>query len=251
MKTKKKYEIGIALGGGGQRGFAHFGILKALNEKGIYPDMISGVSAGAIAGAFIADGKEPEEAFNLLKKNKFADFTRIIFPIDGFFSLDKLNDNLKNLIEADDVKDLKLPFYAAATNLTDGTVEYFDEGPLHTIIQASSSIPVVFSPVEIDGKLYVDGGIFDNVPVTPLLGKCKKIIAVNVNPMKKAKSIKNFLQVADRVTHLVVNQTIKDIKDKCDIFIEPKRTIEYEILSSDHPDKLFEIGYEYCKSLDI
>ena len=89
MSDKK---IGIALGGGGTRGFAHLGVLKALEEKGIKPDVISGTSAGAIIGSLIADGKTTEEAFKLMKENKLTDFAKINIPVTGFMSLENMGE---------------------------------------------------------------------------------------------------------------------------------------------------------------
>ena len=77
-------KIGIALGGGGARAFAHLGVLKALGEKGIFPDMISGVSSGAIVGAFIAFGKNPDEIMTIMKDNKFLDYAEVRLPITAF-----------------------------------------------------------------------------------------------------------------------------------------------------------------------
>ncbi len=91
-----KYKIGLAMGGGGARGYAHLGVLKALEEKGIKPDIISGVSAGALAGVFIATGKKPEEILEMMKKHSFIDFAKVILPHNGLLSLDKMKKNLRS-----------------------------------------------------------------------------------------------------------------------------------------------------------
>lgn len=249
--SKKKYNYGIALGGGGVRGFAHLGVLQALEEKGIKPDIIAGTSAGAIAGAYIASGKSPREVFDLIKNHKLIDFVQVRLPKTGLLNLDRLRKSLVDHIKADDLKDLPIPFYVAVSDITDGHVEYFNEGPLVKIVQASASIPVLFAPVEIDGKLYSDGGLFDNVPVEPLLGKCKKIIAVNISPIHKTDKMKNLIQIAARTFHLSVNSTIKGLEDKCDLIIEPPELNEFEILDASKADEIYRVGYEHCKKLDI
>ena len=248
---KKKCNYGIALGGGGVRGFAHLGILQALEEKGIKPDIISGTSAGAIAGAYIASGKSPGEAFELIKDRRLIDFVEVRIPKTGLLNLDKLRKSLAENIEADDLNDLPIPFYVAVSNIIDGHVEYFNKGPLVKIVQASASIPVLFAPVEIDGKIYSDGGLFDNVPVEPLKGKAKKLIAVNVSPINKTDKVKNLIQIAARTFHLSVNSTIQGLKDKCDLIIEPPELDRFEILDASKADEIFKVGYEYCKGLDI
>ncbi|HDZ42252.1 MAG TPA: patatin [Bacteroidetes bacterium] len=249
--NKKKYKYGIALGGGGARGYAHLGVLQALEEKGIKPDVLAGTSAGAIAGAFIAAGKTPREAFELFKKHKITDFVKVKMPKTGLLNLDRLRDNLARHIQADDLEDLEIPFYVAVSDIIEGKIEYFNKGPLVKLVQASASIPVLFAPVEIDGKLYSDGGLFDNVPVEPLQGKCRKIIAINISPINKIDKLKNLIQIAARTFHLSVDSTIKGLKDKCDLVIEPSDLDKFEILDTSKADEIYNVGYEYCKGLDI
>lgn len=248
---KKKYPIGIALGGGGARGFAHLGVLKALAEKGIVPDIISGNSAGSIAGVFIAAGMSPDEVHALIKNHRLLDIAKIHWPSRGLMSLEGLQEDLHKMIQANDLKDLPIPFYAAVSNLNEGMVEYLNQGPLDKIILASASIPILFTPVEMNQMLYVDGGIFDNIPVKPLIGKCKKIIAVSISPVQREKKLEGLFQIAGRAFQLSVNRNIHEIKDHVDLFIEPEALSKYDIMDSAHADELFKIGYEYCKKLDI
>lgn len=248
---KKKFDIGIALSGGGTRGFAHLGVLKALNEKGIYPDIISGTSAGAIVGALVASGKEPEKVYKILKDKKLTDYTKINFPMSGLFSLDKLKKILKEDIEVDRLEDLKMPLIVATTNLSEGKIEYFSKGPLYTIVLASSSIPVLFSPIEIDKVPYVDGGLLDNLPVKPLVRRCKKIIAVNIHPVEKAAKVDNLIKIAARTFQLSVNSNFKYVKSKSNVYIEPEGLTKYNILNTKNTEDLFDLGYEFCKKMDI
>ena len=247
----KKFKLGIALGGGGARGFAHLGVLKALEEKGIQPDVISGVSAGALAGVFIAAGEKPDAVFEMMKTNKFNDFAQVIVPANGLLSLEKTRKLLEKHLTAVTFDDLKIPLFIAATNLLEGKVEYFSSGKLALIVQASMSIPVLFSPVKIGKGLYADGGIMNNLPVEPLIGKCKKIIAVNISPLQTAVKIQNLIDAAARTFQLSVNATIKGIEDKCDLFIEPEKLSKFDLLNTSHVDEMFEIGYEYTKKLTI
>lgn len=248
---KKKYKTGIALSGGGVRGFAHLGVLKALEEKGIKPDIISGTSAGAIAGVYIASGKSPDEVFELIKKKRLIDFVQVKIPKTGLLNLDKLRKSLSEHIEPDKIEDLEIPYIAAVSDIINGKVKYFDKGPLVKIVQASASIPVLFAPVKIEDLIYSDGGLFDNLPVDPLQDICKKIIAVNVSPINKTDKLKNLIQLSARTFHLTVNSTIKGVEEKCDLFIEPPELDKYEILDASKADEIFKAGYDYCKGLDI
>ncbi len=247
----KTFSVGIALSGGGARGFAHLGVIQALAEKGIYPEVFSGVSAGAIAGVFLADGFSPEETQKVLKENGFFNYTRIHLPTTGLLSLEGLRKILTEKLGDKDMRDLKHPLFAGVSNLTEGRVEFMQEGPLADVILASASIPVLFSPVEINGEQYVDGGLFDNLPVSPLKGKCKHLIAVNISPLKKSPELENLIQVAARTFHLSIGARIEDKKSQCDLFIEPRGLEEYNTLASGHADELFEIGYNWGKKQKI
>lgn len=246
-----KYKVGIALGGGGARGFAHLGVIKALKEKGIEPDIISGVSAGAIAGAFIASGQSAEESFEIIKKYRFSGISKLTMPRHGFLSLEKMKLNIRRKIPQERLEELKIPLIIGVTNMLEGVPEYLTEGPLPEIVQASSSIPVIFSPVEIGGKLYADGGVLDNLPVNPLIGLCDTIIAVSISPVQKIEGMKNVAAVANRMLQLSVNPTQKEMAKKCDIFIEPIELAHYDIMDTKHADEIFKIGYEHTKAMDI
>ena len=248
MKHKK---VGLVLGGGGARGFAHLGVLKALEEEGISFDMISGVSAGSIVGVFLAAGKTPSKIMKLMKENKFTDYAKVNLPVKGLLSLNNLKDNLKEHLSERKFSDLKYPFYAGATDLKDGEVDYLCEGSLISAVQASSSIPVLFSPVEIEGKVYVDGGLIDNVPIKPLMDKCDKIIAINIMPLKRFEKLDNLVDIAVRTFQLSVNADNDELKEECDLFIEPEGLEDYHILDTEHADELFDIGYNHVKKLNI
>lgn len=251
MFSKKKYKYGIALGGGGARGYAHLGVLQALEEKGIKPGIIAGTSAGAIAGAYIAAGKSPKEAFELFKKHKLIDFVQVRMPKTGLMNLDRLKNSLSKDIHVDDLKDLEIPFFVTVSDILNGKVEYLNEGPLVKLVQASASIPVLFSPVEINGKMYSDGGLFDNVPVEPLQDICKKIIAVNISPIQKTDRVKNLIQIAARTFHLSVSSTIQGLEDRCDLIIEPKKLSDFDILDASRADEAYQVGYDHCMKMDI
>ncbi len=245
-----KEKIGIALGGGGARGFAHLGVLKALEEKGIKPDVISGVSAGSIVGVFIATGMKADKIMKLMKENKFTDYAKINLPVNGLLSLDNLKANLEKYLTADKFSDLEIPFHVAVSNLYTGEVEYINQGDLIPVIQASASIPVLFSPVEIVGDLYVDGGLLDNLAIKPLKESCDKIIAINIMPIERSDEINNLVDVAVRTFQLSVSGRNREAKNEVDLYIEPEGLEEYHILDTKHADKLFELGYNYAKKIE-
>lgn len=250
-KSDKKKKIGIALGGGGARGFAHLGILEALYEKGIKPDIISGVSAGAIAGAFVASGHSPKEAFEALKQYNFTGISGLNIPKTGLLSSAKMKSSLLKKLPTEKLEDLDIPLIVCVSNMLDGKPEYMTEGPIADIVQASASIPVLFSPVKLNGKLYSDGGIFDNVPVKVLKDKCKKVIGVSISPIQQIEELTSLVQVASRMFQLAVNPSREELKAQCDLFIEPLELCNYDIMDTKHAQEIFDIGYEHVKKMEI
>ncbi len=243
------YPLGLVLGGGGARGFAHLGVAKALLEKGIKPDIISGVSAGAIAGAFLASGMDPDTIFQLLKEQDFMKISQFKMSKQGFIRLDGLKNQIKMHIPYKNLEDLPTPLIVAVCNLNKARMEYISSGPLADIVQASSSIPVLFSPVKMGDDVYVDGGVLDNLPIKPVRKICNKVIAVNISPIHDTNKLDNMLQIAARVFHVSVDKsTIKSGK-QADLYIEPPGVDHYDILRIKYAEELFHIAYEHTKEL--
>lgn len=245
-----KYQTGFVLSGGGARGFAHLGILNALFERGIKPDVISGVSAGAIVGAFISSGKTPHETHQILKQGHFFRYTALTIPVNGLMKLDGLQKLIDREINVKNIEDLPISMYIGVTNVTDGYSEFRNKGPLSKTIMASSSIPVLFSPVEINGKLFCDGGLLENIPVEPLLGKCSRIVVSNISPLQKPAEIKNLVQMVTRTFHLSIHSRIKEAKNHADLYIEPEQLTHFDLLSVGQADEAFEIGYNAVAGMD-
>ncbi len=247
---ENRYNIGFVLSGGGARGFAHLGIAEGLRERGIVPDIISGVSAGAIAGAFLASGKSPREAFEIVKKGGLFTYTKLQIPRDGLLRLDGLQKMLRSEIPYDRLEDLPIPLYAGTANLTTGDMEYRNSGPLIKTILASASIPVLFSPVELDGCLFADGGLLNNIPVEPLIGKCRKIVVSNISPLEKPAQVSGLIQVIIRTFLMSIHARVHIALDHADLYIEPSELTSFEVLSVSHADETFRIGYETIQKMD-
>jgi NTE family protein len=243
-KQKKKYKTGLVLSGGAARGFAHVGVIKALHEHGIYPDVVSGVSAGAIAGVLYCDGYNEEEMLEIIKDRSLFKYASLTIPRNGLLGMENLREVLEDALRAKKFEDLKIPFYCNATNLNDGTAEYFHKGDLVSKVIASASIPVLFKPMMINGTTYVDGGVIDNFPVKPIHDITENIIGVHVNPTGIEKEVKGLIKIAERSFHVSVNSRIKEMSENCDLFIQPKGLEEFSLLSVTSGRKIYEVGYE-------
>jgi NTE family protein len=240
----KKYKTGLVLSGGGTRGYAHLGVISALNEKGIQPDIISGASVGSIVGAFIASGKSPEEIFSIFRKGWFFKYTKLQLPVDGLLRLDGLKEMIRKEISVKNIEDLEIPFYISVSNLNKGIAEYKNSGPLAETVLASSSIPILFSPVKLNGDLYVDGGLMDNIPAEPIKDICEHLIVSNISPVNPTDRLKNLIQITYRTFYMSVNAYKKEINKANTIFIEPEGIDHYDILNSSHAKELFDLGYK-------
>ena len=244
-----KYAYGLVLSGGGTRGFAHLGVIAALQELGIQPEVISGASVGAIVGAFITAGKSPHEVLQLFKKGWFFQYTKIHLPVDGLLKLDGIKEIIEKEIAIKNIEDLNIPFHICVSNLNKGTAEYRNKGPLADTVLASSSIPVLFAPVSLGRYLYVDGGLMDNIPVNPIQKDCKNLIVSNISPINPKAKMKNLVQIATRTVYMSVNAKTEEVKKLATHYIEPKGIGEYDILLRKHADELYEMGYNATRNV--
>lgn len=243
-KAEKKYKLGLVLSGGGAKAFAHLGVIKALNERGITPDVVSGTSAGAIVGAFICDGWKPDEIFTLFHRASFRDFTDLILPYKGFSNTNKIRTALGRYLRAKRFEDLKMPLYVNASDFDNGVTRIFSQGDLIFPIEAACSIPIVYTPKVIEGVNYVDGGLFKNLPVSHIRDMCDKIIGVNIMPMIGKTNIRSIKGMAERVITVIINSNTKEDKGLCDILIEPMDLVKYSIYDVNSSKKMFKIGYD-------
>jgi NTE family protein len=242
-----KYNTGIVLSGGGARGFAHLGLLQALNEAGIYPDVISGTSAGALAGVLYADGYSPKEILSLLNSGSRLDFMRPTLPREGLLQISGVMKILKSNLRASTFEELKTPLFVTATDINNGKAVYFSKGELLDPVIASASIPVLFQPVIINKTYYVDGGVLDNLPVKPLLNKCRVIIGSFVNPVGYMEKVSGLISIAERSFMLSMSKEIAEKSKKFDLFVAPAELRNYGILDPEKAEELFSLGYKATK----
>lgn len=244
MDVVRKYETGLVLSGGAARGYAHIGVLKALNEWGIEPDIISGVSAGSIIGAFYCDGYTPEEIEEILSNKKMIQFIKISTPKSGFMEMSGLKQTLKNNLRSKTFEQLKKPLWITATNYCTGQTEYINEGNLIDAIIASSSIPVVFKPHAINGNYYIDGGITNNFPIEPILHDTNQLIGAYLNPIGKVSRPQGIFHTALRSFQLSISSKVADKKKKLTIYIEPEKINNYGLFDAIKGNEMIKIGYD-------
>ncbi len=248
MEMKK--EIGLVLSGGGHRGAAHAGAIKALNEYGIYPSIISGTSAGAFAGALYAANYSPEEILNAFKNVNLFTISRYARGKPGFVDTESFCSYLLEYFPENSFESLSKKLYVSATDLVNGTTKVFHEGDLILSILASLSFPGVFTPVAIDNSLFSDGGILDNFPIQPIAHKCKEIYGVYDSPIKEmmVDEFKHSYNVIDRAFHLKSHRDSIVKFSRCNLVIYPEELGNHSLFATNHLDEVFEIGYNAAKT---
>ena len=160
-------KIGLALGGGAARGFAHVGVIQVLEENGIRPNLVAGTSAGSLVAAIYASGKngtQLQRVAESMEEAAIADWTLPIFS-RGLLRGDALARYVNTQVGGRSIEDMAMPLGVVATDLNTGKEVVFQRGDTGTAVRASSSVPAVFQPVKIAGREYVDGGLVSPVPV--------------------------------------------------------------------------------------
>lgn len=237
-------KVGIVLSGGGIRGIAHLGVLKAFINAGIQFSHISGTSAGSIAGAFYAAGIDPEEGLNIFMKTKLLRFVRPAMGSLGLINIEHTSDLLKSYFPEDKIENLKIPLTIATTNFSEGRLVYFNKGPLIRTIQASSCIPGIFKPIMIDGQMYVDGGILNNFPVEPLLNNCDFIIGSSCNHLNPVDKITKITSLITRASIMSINKDMEQKAAFCNILVEPKGMGSISTFDMAKAETIYWLAYE-------
>lgn len=241
------YDFGLVLSGGGAKGFAHVGVLKALDEFGLKPDIIAGTSAGAFAGVLYADGHSPDEIISFFKERKFQEFAEFGIPKAGFFKSTRFHSFLKTHLKARNFDELEIPLRAIATDIEKGEMKVFKRGDLVSSVIASCTVPLVFSPIEIEGSHYVDGGLLKNFPVSVIRKECRLIFGVNVSPIRPSIFKNSMKYVAERAFHYMSSSnTIQDRKS-CDYLLESADLTSYSMFDLEHVDEIYQTGYRLAK----
>lgn len=237
--------VGIALSGGGARGFAHIGVLKALHEHGVEPGIVSGTSMGSLVGLLYAAGLSLQDIQELVKREPVVRMVNMAFGKHGFFEMKGVRKILEEVIQEDDFSYLKKPFFLSVANLNTGEREIKNSGRLIEYVIASCSVPVIFAPVLIDGTTYVDGGLFNNLPAESIRERCGFLIGVNVNPVGEVPKFDGLREVAERSFSLSIDQNVRVSKELCDFLIEPLAILDYTFWDFDKVDEIVEVGYQH------
>ncbi len=238
------YRLGVALSGGGSRGFAHIGALMALEHAGLRPDIIAGVSAGSVVATMYASGIRPMNILDAFKGATFMSLTKIAAGQGGLFKLDKFMGFIRNNVSQQNIEELPLHTVICATDFDHGRPVAFETGRIDRRVAASCCIPIVFRPVKIDGTRYVDGGVLHNLPAWAIRQRCHYLIGINCSPLVEASDNESFAATAMRSYKLVATANVRGDIDMCDLCIETREIAGRRVFDLDNIEDTVKAGYD-------
>ncbi len=256
--TKKP--IGIVLSGGGGRALVHLGIWKALEEKGIQPQKISGVSMGGIIGAMWAAGYSADETTKIFQSESWVKWFRPTWSENGIISIQKLKTLFSNYFPKT-FEELNFPLIISAFCLQTAKIERFESGDLISPLLASMAVPAIFSPIRIKEFDFVDSGLLENLPIKPFYKndinsenqEIQKqdsdyfIIGIHSNPLAENFIPTSTRSVIERYFQAVAVFMIQESIPNCDLYIEPQEIATVKFSNMDI-EKAFQIGYNSTKN---
>jgi NTE family protein len=221
LPSKARPRVGLALGGGFARGLAHLGVLRVFAENKIPIDVLAGTSAGAIVAAAFASGRRIEEMLEQAKEMRWKSVGRWTIPSMGFATNQRMERMLSQLLCCYRFEELKIPLAVVATDISTGEMVVFRHGDLIQPLRASCSVPGLFVPVEIQGRLLVDGAIASNVPVSTLRDFGVDLaVAVSLRAGRQRPT--NMFQVVGQALQIAESQAEEKWRRQCDLIVEPE-----------------------------
>lgn len=240
-------KVGLALGSGGARGFAHLGVIKVLRDEGIPIDLIAGSSMGALVAAFYGTGLDVERLYKLsrvFKRKYYLDFT---VPKMGFIAGKRVKELIRIFTHGKTIEELDIPIGIVATDLVSGEKVVFSKGPVAEAVRASIAIPGIFVPEKLDGRLYVDGGVVDRIPVSVAKEMGADIvIAVDVSHVKIHSEISSIFDVIMQSIDIMQMELVKNREVASDIMIRP-RVEMYNSKAFTNIEEIIALGEEEAK----
>jgi len=214
--------IGLALSGGAARGIAHIAVLETLEQEGVPIHAIAGTSAGSVVGALYCAGMPLSEIKHILLHAKWKDVLKFTVPRQGLISSEGIYRFMEDILPVKKFSSLLLPFAAVATDLRTGEKVMLTSGSIAKAVQASCSLPVIFTPTEINKRTLVDGGIASQIPVRTVreeLG-ARKVIAVDVNyKALETDQFDNIVKIATHLSALWASRNAREEEKLADVVI--------------------------------
>lgn len=241
--------IGLALGGGAVLGASHVGSLRAIHDYEIKVTHLAGTSIGAFVGAFYAFGMNYKEINLIASELNWLDISSISLSRYGLLSNDKMGKLITEYLGNKNIEDAEIPLAVVTTDISTGEKVVLKKGPLAKAVMASTSIPGIFKPVEIQGRMLVDGGVVENVPIQSVkdLG-AKYVMGIDLNAKNKYERPNDILDVILNSFHYLLKQTVRLQTQDADLLIEPDLS-QFNHSETNQVDDLIEKGYTDSKKI--
>ncbi|MDT8321915.1 MAG: patatin-like phospholipase family protein [Xanthomonadales bacterium] len=249
-EISKGDRVGLALGGGAILGAAHIGVLRALDEAGIEICAISGTSIGAMIAALHAFGKSSDEIADIARELDWLDMSSLSVSRYGLLSNEKMGRQFEKAVGDVRIEDAETPLAIIATDIGSSDKIVLTKGSAAQAIIASSCVPGIVAPVEVDGRMLVDGGLVENVPISPLRGMgAEKVIAVDLNAKREYRKPDGLLDVLLNSLDIALDNATRIITDEADLLITPELNA-YSRINTTAVNDLIGEGYRAaCEAL--
>lgn len=236
--------LGLVLSGGGARGIAHIGVIDALRSHGLAPDFIAGASSGALIGALAAAGHSSETMLEFFRKVSPFRLSVVTMRKGGILDTAKVVEGFREYFPDDSFEALGTRLFVTATDIVNARLKIFESGPLIPAILASCSFPMVFTPTEVDGRWYVDGGVIDNFPLEPLRGRCDVVVGHYASPLHRVEQedLSSVIAVSERALEVGMHASSRQKFYECDVMISCPELSEYGLFDTRHHREIFEAG---------
>ena len=237
----------LVLSGGGFRGLAHVGVIQALEEFDLVPDIISGTSAGAIVGALYAKGYSTEIILKFFEEIQLFSIQSYARGKPGWVDSEKFITYFLEYFPDNNFQSLQKKLFVTAVNLLDGKLEILQNGPLIQAIMASAAFPGIIAPVQIGSGYFVDGGVLNNFPIEPVM-HAERIIGSSVNAFEQLDSdgFETSFQVLERVFKIMTSHESRIKFPKCHLMLEVPGLESYQTFKQKDLRKLVDMGYQYA-----
>lgn len=242
-------KIGLALGGGAILGAAHIGVLRALEEKDVRIKCIAGTSIGAFIAALYAFGRSPQEIESIVTELDWLDASGFSLSRYGLLSNEKLGDKLKQALGDVSFAESKVPLAVVATDIGVCKKVVLNQGSVAEAVMASACLPGIYIPVEIEDRLLVDGGLVENVPISPLKEMGAEIVlGVDLNAKRKYQRPEDIIDVLANALDLAIDNATRIQTSKADIIISPELSA-YNRTDVEKIHDLIKEGYDAAKAI--
>jgi len=238
-----KRRLGLALSGGGTRGFAHIGVLRAFEDSGVRPDYLSGTSIGAFAAALYAFGVPLDEIRSVGQGMSPVNVSKLKLSRFALFSNEELARLIQSKIGKARIEEALIPLAIIAVDIGTGEKLVLRQGEVAPAVMASNAVPGIFRPVIIDGRMMVDGGIMEDVPLSPLrpMG-ADTVVAVNLSAGRRYRPPEDIIDVLLNAFDIAIDEDTREQIKAADVLIEP-RLSDFRRMDVSQIDALIAEGY--------